>query len=67
MTATVAMTLMHVVQGADTVIYERLAAGNPVNSGLKGITREHMEEYGAAGLRTLCLAYCELDTAEYDA
>jgi len=55
------------VQGADTVIYERLAANNPVNNSMKGVTREHMEEYGAAGLRTLCLAYCELDKAEYDA
>ena len=55
------------LQGADTVIYERLAAGNAVNNSMKGITREHMEEYGAAGLRTLCLAYCELDNAEYDA
>ena len=26
-----------------------------------------MEQYGAAGLRTLCLAYCELDKADYDA
>ena len=55
------------MQGADTVIYERLAANNPVNNSMKGVTRQHMEEYGAAGLRTLCLAYCELDKAEYDA
>jgi hypothetical protein len=25
-----------------------------------------MEEYGSAGLRTLCLAWAELDPAEYD-
>lgn len=56
-----------VLQGADTVIYERLAANNEVNNSMKAVTREHMEEYGAAGLRTLCLAYCELDKAEYDA
>jgi len=55
------------VQGADTVIYERLASNNPVNNSMKGVTREHMEQYGAAGLRTLCLAYCELDKADYDA
>ena len=55
------------VQGADTVIYERLANNNPVNNSMKGVTREHMEQYGAAGLRTLCLAYCELDKADYDA
>ena len=54
-------------QGADTVIYERLAADNAVNNSMKEVTREHMEEYGAAGLRTLCLAYCELDKAVYDA
>ncbi len=55
------------MQGADTVIYERLASNNPVNNSMKGVTREHMEQYGAAGLRTLCLAYCELDKADYDA
>ena len=55
------------MQGADTVIYERLAANSAVNNSMKAVTREHMEEYGAAGLRTLCLAYCELDKAEYDA
>ena len=54
------------MQGADTVIYERLAVNNEVNESMKGVTREHMEQYGAAGLRTLCLAYCELDQAEYD-
>ncbi|DBB12995.1 TPA: hypothetical protein ACH3X3_005736 [Trebouxia sp. C0006] len=54
-------------KGADTVIYERLASNNPVNNSMKGVTREHMEQYGAAGLRTLCLAYCELDKADYDA
>lgn len=48
------------------MIYERLAANNAENDSMKGVTREHMEEYGAAGLRTLCLAYCELDKAVYD-
>ena len=55
-----------VAQGADTVIYERLAPDNAENNSMKAVTREHMEEYGAAGLRTLCLAYCELDKAAYD-
>ena len=55
------------MQGADTVIYERLAVNNEVNDSMKGVTREHMEQYGAAGLRTLCLAYCELDQTAYDA
>lgn len=49
------------------MIYERLAANNAENNSMKAVTREHMEEYGAAGLRTLCLAYCELDKAAYDA
>ena len=60
-------TYIPLAQGADTVIYERLAADNAVNNSMKGVTRQHMEEYGAAGLRTLCLAYCELDKAVYDA
>lgn len=54
------------LQGADTVIYERLAATHPLNAQLKVVTRDHMEEFGSAGLRTLCLAYAELDPAEYD-
>ena len=49
------------------MIYERLASKNPVNNSMKAVTQEHMEQYGAAGLRTLCLAYCELDKADYDA
>ena len=44
-------------QGADTVIYERLAGGN---DDLKNITREHLEKFGSSGLRTLCLAYRDL-------
>lgn len=27
---------------------------------IKKLTREHLEQFGAAGLRTLCLAYKEL-------
>lgn len=53
-------------QGADTVIYERLAVGHPTNEALRDVTLEHMEDYGSAGLRTLCLAFKELDTAFYD-
>ncbi|KAK9829125.1 hypothetical protein WJX72_004020 [[Myrmecia] bisecta] len=53
-------------KGADTVIYERLASKNKINDHLKGITRDHMEEYGSAGLRTLCLAFAEIDHDEYD-
>lgn len=53
-------------QGADTVIYERLARGHPLNESLREPTLAHMEEYGSAGLRTLCLSYTELDPDFYD-
>lgn len=53
-------------QGADTVIYERLARDHPLNDSLKDVTLQHMEEYGSAGLRTLCLSYTELDPDFYD-
>ena len=55
------------MQGADTVIYERLDPANPLNGKLKQLTRDHMEAYGEAGLRTLCLACVELDPEAYDA
>ncbi|XP_057482184.1 phospholipid-transporting ATPase 3-like isoform X1 [Actinidia eriantha] len=50
-------------KGADTVIYERLAEGN---NDLKKTSREHLEQYGAAGLRTLCLAYRDLCSDTYE-
>ena len=53
-------------QGADTVIYERLDPGNPLNAELRPVTRAHMEGFGAAGLRTLCLASALLDPDFYD-
>lgn len=53
-------------QGADTVIYERLAKKHLLNEQLKEVTLQHMEEFGSAGLRTLCLAYTELDPRLYD-
>jgi hypothetical protein len=48
------------------VIYERLARGHPTNEALRDVTLQHMEDYGSAGLRTLCLAYKELDATFYD-
>ena len=54
------------MQGADTVIFERLDTGNKLNEGLRKVTQEHMEDYGGAGLRTLCLACTELEPADYD-
>ncbi|KZV53133.1 phospholipid-transporting ATPase 3-like [Dorcoceras hygrometricum] len=50
-------------KGADTVIYERLAIGD---NDLKKTTREHLEQFGAAGLRTLCLAYRDLVSDVYE-
>ncbi|XVE75160.1 hypothetical protein DITRI_Ditri12bG0073100 [Diplodiscus trichospermus] len=50
-------------KGADTVIYERLAAGS---DDLKKVTREHLEQFGSAGLRTLCLAYRDLAPDMYE-
>jgi magnesium-transporting ATPase (P-type) len=41
-------------QGADTVIHERLAASGKQ---FWEDTREHLEQFGNHGLRTLCLAY----------
>ncbi|KAH6801981.1 aminophospholipid ATPase 3 [Perilla frutescens var. frutescens] len=50
-------------KGADTVIYERLADGDP---DLKRISREHLEQFGASGLRTLCLAYKIVSSDVYE-
>lgn len=54
-------------KGADTVIYERLDGSHPLNAQLKAVTSSHMEHFGNAGLRTVCLAYTELDPAFYNA
>ncbi|PPD81487.1 hypothetical protein GOBAR_DD21582 [Gossypium barbadense] len=50
-------------KGADTVIYERLVGGS---DDLKKVTREHLEIFGSAGLRTLCLAYKDLAPDVYE-
>ncbi|CAK7332719.1 unnamed protein product [Dovyalis caffra] len=50
-------------KGADNVIYERLASGN---DDLKNVTRAHLEQFGSAGLRTLCLAYRDLSAETYE-
>ncbi|KAG9090083.1 hypothetical protein FRC06_001230 [Ceratobasidium sp. 370] len=49
-------------KGADSVIYERLAAGQDV---IKEKTREDMEVFANGGLRTLCIAYRYLTEEEY--
>ena len=48
------------------MIYERLDLQHPVNKELREVTRQHMESFGAGGLRTLCLSYAELPHEEYD-
>lgn len=63
---TASVCLPGFLQGADTVIYERLAHKHPLNTKLKEVTQQHMEDFGSAGLRTLCLAYTELDPDFYD-
>ncbi|KAI8539269.1 hypothetical protein RHMOL_Rhmol09G0169000 [Rhododendron molle] len=49
-------------KGADSVIFERLADGT---SDIKKTTRDHLEQFGAAGLRTLCLAYRDISLDAY--
>ncbi|KAG2267989.1 hypothetical protein Bca52824_062544 [Brassica carinata] len=49
-------------KGADNVMFERLAKDGRK---FEEKTREHVNEYADAGLRTLILAYRELDENEY--
>eukprot|EP00163_Fabomonas_tropica_P014181 TRINITY_DN2587_c0_g1_i2.p1 TRINITY_DN2587_c0_g1~~TRINITY_DN2587_c0_g1_i2.p1 ORF type:complete len:1102 (+),score=256.90 TRINITY_DN2587_c0_g1_i2:1098-4403(+) len=53
--------IMLYCKGADTVIYERLAA----NQEHGPVTLEHLHNFAAEGLRTLVLAQCELDEAKW--
>ncbi|XP_071321691.1 phospholipid-transporting ATPase ID isoform X2 [Trachinotus anak] len=50
-------------KGADTIIYERL---HPSCNKLMGVTTEHLNEYAGDGLRTLVLAYKDLDEGYMD-
>ncbi|KAI8801118.1 hypothetical protein BJ742DRAFT_838872, partial [Cladochytrium replicatum] len=50
-------------KGADTVIFERLAADN--NASMLDATTVHLEEYASEGLRTLCIAYRDIPNDEY--
>ncbi|RDX84223.1 putative phospholipid-transporting ATPase 9, partial [Mucuna pruriens] len=49
-------------KGADSIMFERLAKNGRE---FEEKTREHVHEYADAGLRTLILAYRELDAEEY--
>lgn len=50
-------------KGADTIIFERL---HPSSNKLKEITTGHLNEYAGEGLRTLALAYKDLDEGYMD-
>ncbi|XP_044489526.1 putative phospholipid-transporting ATPase 9 [Mangifera indica] len=54
--------LLLLSKGADSVMFERLAKNG---SSFEDETRDHVNEYADAGLRTLILAYRELDDEEY--
>ncbi|KAK1326559.1 putative phospholipid-transporting ATPase 9 [Acorus calamus] len=55
--------LLLLCKGADSVMFERLAKNG---RGFEEKTREHMNEYADAGLRTLILTYRQLSEEEYD-
>ncbi|KAE8125008.1 hypothetical protein FH972_019846 [Carpinus fangiana] len=55
--------LLLLCKGADSVMFERLAKNGRE---FEEKTREHINEYADAGLRTLVLAYRELDEEEHN-
>lgn len=56
--------ILVMTKGADSVIFERSAAGQDE---IKEKTDEALEEFANKGLRTLCLGYKELNVEDYDA
>eukprot|EP00835_Amoeboradix_gromovi_P001235 NODE_53_length_26956_cov_0.387348.p1 type:complete len:1270 gc:universal NODE_53_length_26956_cov_0.387348:14886-11077(-) len=52
-----------IVKGADSIIYSRLA---PNQEKMKQQTFDHLELFANQGLRTLCISYRTMSTAEYD-
>ncbi|KAK8290302.1 hypothetical protein V6Z12_D07G252100 [Gossypium hirsutum] len=54
--------LLLLAKGADSVIFERLSEQGRM---FEAETKEHIERYSEAGLRTLAVAYRELDDDEY--
>ncbi|KAH7549287.1 hypothetical protein ACOSP7_025997 [Xanthoceras sorbifolium] len=56
-------TLLLLSKGADSVMFERLAKNGRA---FEEQTKVHVNEYADAGLRTLVLAYRELDEEEYN-
>lgn len=51
-------------KGADSVIMERLASTSE-NDLLKQLTNDHLDSFAGEGLRTLCLAWKEIDRETY--
>lgn len=51
-------------KGADSIIFERLSKNGRM---YEDATTKHLNEYGETGLRTLALAYRNLDESEYTA
>ncbi|XP_041253269.1 phospholipid-transporting ATPase ID isoform X3 [Onychostruthus taczanowskii] len=49
-------------KGADTILLERL---HPLNQDLTSVTTDHLNEYAGEGLRTLVLAYKDLEESYY--
>ncbi|GAM27227.1 hypothetical protein SAMD00019534_104020 [Acytostelium subglobosum LB1] len=54
--------LLLYTKGADTAIFERLAP----NQTFADSTINHLQEYASEGLRTLCVAYREIEPAVYE-
>ncbi|KAK8357126.1 hypothetical protein V6Z12_A05G399000 [Gossypium hirsutum] len=54
--------LLLLAKGADSVIFERLSKEGRA---YEERTKEHIEKYSEAGLRTMAVAYRELDNDEY--
>ncbi|KAL4376317.1 hypothetical protein GQ457_02G020290 [Hibiscus cannabinus] len=54
--------LLLLAKGADSAIFERLSKQGQV---FEEKTKEHIERYSEAGLRTMAVAYRELDDDEY--
>ncbi|XP_078406485.1 putative phospholipid-transporting ATPase IM [Cetorhinus maximus] len=50
-------------KGADTIVFERL---NPSSQHLRDATTAHLDEFAGDGLRTLVLAYKELDKGYFE-
>eukprot|EP00798_Chlamydomonas_sp_ICE-L_P010142 gene10142-8043_t len=52
-------------KGAEDVIYERLCPDHPLNVRHRDVSLSQLESFGDTGLRTLCIAFNELDPAFY--